>query len=85
MNRLSLICGSDRPTGCEGKTAVIRYTRLRYPRSGEILAGWLRIFGGSWDVADRARSVVIRIRWVCGGWWSPYLRENRTSRGAGAG
>ena len=25
-------------------------------------------------VADRARSVLIRIRWVCGGWSPPYLR-----------
>jgi hypothetical protein len=41
-------------------------------------AGWLRIFGEYRDVADRARSVLIRIRWVCGGWSPPYSRENRT-------
>jgi len=42
----------------------------------------LRIFVEYRGVVDRARPVLIRIRWVCGGRAPPYLRENRTLRGA---
>jgi hypothetical protein len=48
-------------------------------------AGWLRIFGECRDVADRARSVLIRIRWVCGGWSPPGCQMARSLAGAAAG